>query len=433
MATVIPVQPAAGSDCRAAILTAMGLAADGDTIRFTNQTSAIWNFAGFSDGTENLATATGAIEVLKNLTLLLDPGITLQEMVASPLQGDYQTLIRFKGCTGCGIIFGAGSKLLGAKAAHAGDLTTEWLAGAKFVGCANVTVSGNSEVHFDGFYGDGLWFASGAYDALGANANIAVSKVFAGRNYRNGITAEDAAGTMDRIGDGGATNFGTAPQAGLCLETDNTTDTLQLAISNAEFTGRAYGVSISIADALTAAIQITLRNIRTLRGSLGSDDPWGFAIACNAASTPAGSFIRCNNLEAVNLKSAGLRFGAPGGTYPLNTNLAVTLTNCGARNCSTAGLDNPFDLALANGPTGGGIAFCDCWCIDDKVRRAVKVGSSGGAATNVRGTMRVYNSAGAQSLDQRLALLPNLNFVKGGRLPFSNSAKSRRSALRGVR
>lgn len=375
MANRIPTWSSNTATCRTNIASTLAAANNGDTIQFTNQGgSGVWNLAGFSDGTENLTTATGAIEVTKNVVLILDAGVTIAEDASNPLQGDYQTLIRFKGCTGCGITFFSGSKLLGAKAAHAGDATTEWLAGCKFVGCSNIAVTGTNEVHFDSFYGDGLWFASGAYDSLGANTGISVVGVKSQQNYRNGITVEDGIGTLTNIGCD-ISNFGTSPQAFLGLETDNTSDTIQITVNNAVAVGRAHTFYVNIADSLSSQVQITYNNCRALRSTVVGDNPWGFCFIIPGATTvPSGSYIRLNACEANNLKSAGFRWGTVGVAstvnYPLDSNMTITLNGCVARNCSTNNLDNPYDFALRNNPTGGGVIFNGCECIDDMVRNA---------------------------------------------------------------
>lgn len=442
-----------GGDCRA-VLQAAANANPNNTLRLTNSVENIWNISGYSqtDGTGNgltdQNTNLGAIEFNNNI-LQLDPGVIVQEMFSTPLVGIYQPLLRWKGRTNVGIIFGSGSKLLGQRSLHPSNPAipatySEWRAGAKFIGCNGVTITGVSgEEHSNNFGGDGIWFASGAYPALGitpintggwtnlyASQNVNVTDVRCSGNLRGGIVAEDCVGSAYGVpamfrNCGGVDNIGRSPQAFMIIEPDTSGDSIQLTVDGGDCEGCSHGIAIQIGDALTNPILINLLNHDSLQGSNPNDLPWGFTFQVNGVTTPAGSRIFAENLTCYNIKYAGMRF-----SWPLdNTNPCVLyLRHCALVLCSTLGLDTPLDFGLSGANSnGGGIYFDDCYVFESSDRAIATV--AGGTFTNVRGTIWRDFKGPYPGVSQYLSTLPNLKIRNLKRRKTVSKRKRRANIL----
>lgn len=443
MATLTPTYDAV--DCRANVATSIAAASNGDTIRFRSAANGggdTWNFKGFTEaGAELTVDASGAIEVTKNLTLLLDPGVILQESAVTPFTASgadpnysRQCLIRFKGRTGCGITFGAGSKLLGQKAAHAGD-HSEMMCGVRFLGCTNVSIVGTGEVHFDSFYGDGLWFASGGNVSVATNTTVSVTDCKFSNNYRHGVAIEDVSGfSMKRCG--GESNSGTSSSCWCDVEPDNTTDSLvNVLIDGADFKGHAHGllVNLNSLDSTSPTISLVARNCRCRLSTTGGDDPDAFTIRndLTTASKPPGTleFIDCEGFN-INASAFNIRWDLATGAALLK------MIRCGSNNCATDNsLYKPFKFTLTGTPAAAtGIRMNDCFAVEQKHanRKCTEVTSADGTATNVIGSIRVTGPFNSTFGSQAQSLLPNLRIGSFGRPRFTNKAQARNSANRGA-
>lgn len=425
MGIVVPVQAAAGADCRTAIQNAIDdvNTHDGDTIRLNNQTSATWIVSGRADPNgvggdyKTLGGggpgAVGAIEFTKSVSLLLDPGITLQESTTIPIPELNQSLLRWKGKSNVGITFGAGSKILGQRSLHA--QASEWMAGAKFINCSGITIQGTGEVHFQDWYGDGLWFASGGYPVLGpvgTNTGVIVNDVRVFRNRRNGITLESLVGTLRRVG--GTQNYGTSPHSFMDIETDVGTeqfpdgsfgipDTIQVTVDGGDCEGHSRGIGLLIANTLTNPFIVNLLNFKSMRSTDPTDDPWGFDFKNLAGPCPAGSRVYCENLQAYNIKAAGFKanlWDMSAGAPPL------IFRNCQAIACATNS-EKPFSFNLTGADSnGGGIVLDHCYAFEWADRAVAEV--TGGPYTNLRGTIYRDWQGPYPGVSQYLANLPNL-------------------------
>lgn len=421
--------PGDGLDCEANINATANIAGVMPaTVELTNAAqngiSSTWIIkSDVNDANKDNANALGAVE-MGDSVLVLNPGVIVRAK-SNSFAGTHQCAFRWKSRTNVGITFGAGSSIYGRKEDQAAAF--EQSHGALFLNCTNVNITGTNEVHLKNWHGDGCKIGSGDFYSLGTNTNVNISDVTFSDNHRNGLTINDVDG-CNILRCEGYGNTGANPRAYLVIEPAASADKLiNLVVEGGQCEGISYGVVIALTNLITAPsdISITLRNIRSMQTPLTALGPWGFAFITGANSTVGGT-IDCYNLVAERLASSGFYFD-----WRLTSLVQLRMHGCVADRCSLSVANTPYNFVLTGAPSGGGITFDDCSCVDTKIRNPIGVSSSGGAATNVIGSVRLKSRSWPVRYSS--SLLPNLKIGRFGRLQFSNSAKSRRSAQRGER
>lgn len=316
-------------------------------------------------------------------------------------------------------------------------------------GASNITISGGGVLRFNSSGGDGLYLGPTEADLdedRTTNIGISVTGLIMSGNRRNAcsvLTARGLTFTECQF----LNSTATSPRGGLVFEPedDDRDELTNVLVESCVASGNASRDYMLQCDSMSYGhpdIDVTFRNCRSVRTS---QSPWGFNIrhqligTSNSGCYPTGT-VRLDNCSAEGLNSAGLQLEVRG-----NSALRVILNGFTVNDCArdsvttypiaidTRQVDSVGPTVYSNPAASGlGTLFQDCVVIDPRFSRIpAKIIEGTTSATNRTGNIKCEVNRWPRVATD--ALLPNVRIGRFGKLPFSNSAKARRSASRRVR
>mgnify|MGYP001572126680 CR=1 FL=1 len=313
-------------------------------------------------------------------------------------------------------------------------------------GSDNITIYGSSGLRFNNSGGDGIEIGPTALDLDGLRTpctNIVIEDLSCSGNRRNGISVTSANGLRIRRCTT-IRQIGTSPYSGIDLEPDENTAgytapnqhksvlidcRIEDCIAYGNLGGDFY-VQLSEMSSSHADVDVVFSGCKSLYDSTGGD-PWGYVFA-NTPSVTVGNFDGSSvggTVSFVNCMASKLLYPGIYVAMELDSNVAVDFTGCILEGTAVS-FDKPIHLVLTKSASGPGIRFKNVVVKENVDRAPYAVTSPDATATNVTGNIRQVVRRWPVKT-QRDSLLPNLKIGRFGRLQFSNSARSRRSAQRG--
>ena len=297
--------------------------------------------------------------------------------------------------------------------------------------CDHITLDGSGGLAFSAAAGGDCLLISGnedvdAQDNL-ASSDITVSDVTFSGAKRNNVSITGASDvTFNRCTWSDAA--GTPPQSGIDIEPEDFADDQATRILINECVGhgnasRDFLMSTESMVGTAPPVSVTFRNCLSRRGTISADR--GFEVQDDVAKANTGT-ITFDCCRAERLDGPAMWF-----EMNISNSVQVVVTGGSSRYCARTASREPINFVLTGAATGLGVHFQNYAVYDHLVREATSV-TSENTATNVTGNIRRQSRQWPHN-GARDALLPNLKIGRFGRLQFSNSARSRRSALRGER
>jgi polygalacturonase len=194
-----------------------------------------------------------SVNLKSNITLNLSSNATLQAKASA---NSYYDLIRILEATNVNVV---GGKIVGDRNIHQGT-TGEWGSGISILGSNGVTIS---DIAISDCWGDGI-FIDGSWDnSILASSNVTIARVDCNNNRRQGISVISAKDLTVRDSQLNNSN-GTAPQSGIDLEPDNSSQFLQnILIDNVTCQNNAnIGIAVALTNwnGSTSDLSITINN-----------------------------------------------------------------------------------------------------------------------------------------------------------------------------